>query len=195
MTRAFKWVLGGLAVLPALAAAEGGSLWSERSVALFADRKAMGVGDVVTVVIVESSSASNESQLQLTKKTSSTVDGKGSGALDFIPLFGGEIDTRKEHQGRGETTLSGRMTARVTAQITAVLPNGNLVIEGSRTVKINDDVDQISVRGVVRPEDVRADNTVLSTHLSEAQISYVGSGPGKHAARPGILTRILDLIF
>jgi len=67
------------------------------------------------------------------------------------------------------------MSARVTAEVKEIRPNGNLVIEGSRSVLINDDEDRISVRGVLRPEDIAADNTVLSTYLSEAQISYTGT--------------------
>jgi flagellar L-ring protein precursor FlgH len=83
----------------------------------------------------------------------------------------------------------------VTAEVIEIRPNGNLVIEGSRTVLINDDEDQITVRGVLRPEDIAADNTVLSTYLSEAQIAYTGNGPNDNATKQGIITRILDLIF
>ncbi len=171
------------------------SLWRDDTGRLFADRKALRVGDIVTVLVVEDAKASNQSQMKLTKDAKSDVSGQGSGFLDFIPLFGAKLGLKKEHQGKGQTTLSGKMTARVAAQVVEVRPNGNLVIEGSRTVKINDDEDRIAVRGVVRPEDIASDNTVLSTYLSEAQISYTGSGPGKHAAREGIIARILNFLF
>jgi len=184
-----------LAVSPAAAQEARGSLWDEGAVALFANRKATQVGDVVTVIIVEEASASNQTQMKLTKESSVDMSGQGSGKLDFIPLFGGQMDYKKEHQGKGQTSLSGQMSARVTAVVVEILPNGNFVIEGSRNVLINEDTDQITVRGVVRPEDIRADNTVLSTYLADARISYTGSGPGKNAGKQGIIARLLDLLF
>jgi flagellar L-ring protein precursor FlgH len=180
---------------PAPAEQATGSLWDEASVPLFANRKATAIGDVVTVIIVEEASASNQTQMKLTKENSVDMSGEGSGKLDFIPLFGGQFDYTKEHQGKGQTSLSGRMSARVTAMVVEILPNGNLVIEGSRNVRINEDTDQITLRGVVRPEDIRADNTVLSTYLADAQISYTGSGPSKNAGKQGIIARLLDLLF
>jgi flagellar L-ring protein precursor FlgH len=194
--------VAGLAIGPvgplnptAAAAGGNGSLWAEESGLLFANRKAMTVGDVVTVIVVEEASASNQSQLKVTKETSTDLGGKGSGKLDFIPFFSGGIDYKKEHQGKGQTSLSGRMTARVTATILEILPSGNYLIEGSRSVKINDDLDRITVRGIARPEDIQADNTILSTFLAEAQIAYVGSGPNKNAGKQGLISRILDLLF
>lgn len=172
-----------------------GSLWSEQGTLFFQQRKAMQIGDLVTVIIVEESSARNASEMKVSKESGAELGGQGSGKLDFIPLFGGQYDYKKEHQGKGETSLSGQMSARVTAEVREVLPDGNYVIEGSRSVKINDDLDRITVRGVVRPEDITAGNTVLSTYLAQAQIAYVGSGPGKNAARQGIIARILDLLF
>jgi flagellar L-ring protein precursor FlgH len=87
------------------------------------------------------------------------------------------------------------MTARITATVVAIRSNGNLVIEGSRKVRINEELDEITVSGVIRPEDIASDNTVLSTYIAEGQIGYRGAGPVKHAARQGIIARLLDLIF
>ncbi len=192
----FQTAARALCLAAALVAPAGAnSLWSDDSVHFFSNHKAMHVGDIVTVIIVEQSSASNKSELKLTKETSNKLEGSGTDKLDFIPLMSGGIDYQKEHQGKGETTLNGRMNARVTAEVKEIRPNGNLVIEGSRSVLINDDEDRISVRGVLRPEDIAADNTVLSTYLSEAQISYTGDGPNDNATRQGLITRILDLLF
>lgn len=187
----------GLGLLLALAGepAAAESLWNDYSINLFSNNKAMVVGDIVTVIIVEDASATNQTQMKLTKESKINLGGQGSGTLDFIPLFGGKLNYKKEQDGKGQTTLKGKMNARVTAEVVEILPNGNLIIEGSRTVQINEDVDEITVRGVIRPEDIAADNTVLSTYLSEAQISYTGSGPNKHSSRQGIIARILDLIF
>lgn len=200
-TAFFKALL--TAILPAavlLAAAchspaGAGSLWSDESINLFSNHKAMHIGDIVTVIIVESSSASNQSQTKLTKETTNDLTGSGAGQLDFIKLFSASMDYSKEHQGKGQTTLNGSMNARLTAEIIEIRPNGNLVVEGSRMVQVNEDVDEITLRGVIRPEDIAADNTVMSTFLSEAQISYTGSGPNKNAGRQGLISRILDLLF
>ncbi len=175
--------------------ARADSLWSEMSINLFSNHKAMHVGDILTVIIVEDASASNQTQVKLTKESKTDLAGQGSGKLDFIPLLGGKMTYKKEHQGKGQTTLSGKMNARLTVTVVEIRPNGNLVIEGSRKVRINEDVDEITVQGVIRPEDIAADNTVLSTYISEGQIGYAGSGPGKHAGRQGIILRFLDLIF
>ncbi len=178
-----------------VAAQSDGSLWRDTSALFFAQRKASQIGDLVTVIIVEDASATNKSQLQVSKVNKTDLSGEGSGKLSFLPIFGGTLDYNKNQQGKGQTTLSGQMTARVTAEVIEILPDGNYMIEGSRSVKINDDLDRITVRGVVRPEDIRADNSVLSTYLAQAQIAYVGSGPGKNAARQGLISRILDLLF
>jgi flagellar L-ring protein precursor FlgH len=171
------------------------SLWSDDSVNLFSNHKAMHVGDIVTIIIVEDASASNQSQMKLTKESNADLDASGSGSLDFIPLLGGKLDYTKEQQGKGQQTLAGKMNARVTATVIEIRPNGNLVVEGSRQVVINDETDQITVAGVIRPEDIAADNTVLSTYLSEGQISYTGTGALKQAGQQGLIARFLDLLF
>jgi flagellar L-ring protein FlgH len=171
------------------------SLWNVKSVNLFSNNKAMRIGDIVTVIVVEDASASSQSQTKLTKESEISANGTAAGALDFIPLFSGKVDYTKDQQGKGQTSLGGKMSARVTAEVVEIHPNGNLVIEGSRMVEINEDVDQITIRGVIRPQDIASDNTVLSTYMSDAQVSYTGSGPSKQAGRQGLIARLLDLVF
>lgn len=190
-----NWISTAVLLLGLAATCEAESMWDDESVNLFSNHKARQVGDIVTVIIVEDASASSQSQTKLTKESKSDLTGTGSGQLDFIRLFGASMDYSKEHQGKGQTTQSGKMKARITAEIIEIRPNGNLVVEGSRLVKINEDVDEITLRGVIRPADIAADNTVLSTYLSEAQIAYTGSGPNKNTGRQGLIARILDLIF
>ncbi len=171
------------------------SLWNRSSTHFFSNHKAMHVGDIVTVIIVEDASASNQNQTKLTKETATDLSTTASGKLDFLPILGGKIDYKKEHQGKGQTTMNGKMNARITATIVEIRPNGNLVIEGSRQVQINEDTDEIKIRGVIRPEDIAADNTILSTYLSEGQVSYTGSGPGKNTGQQGLIARLMDLLF
>ncbi len=85
------------------------------------------------------------------------------------------------------------MEATISVTVKQVLPNGSLLLEGTRQVTVNDDAQTITVSGTVRPEDVRADNTVLSMYMADAKITYVGEGPT--AQRPGIVTRIVQTPF
>ena len=119
--------------------------------------------------------------------------GPGLGLLDFIPLAkAGAKDGRK---AGGRNVQGGTFSARMTSQVVEVLPNGNLVIEGSQSLVVNRENQEITVRGIVRPQDIAADNTVLSTYISDASISYQGSGSLGTQQKPGIITQILNWIF
>ncbi len=161
-------------------------------VSLYADHRARRVGDIVTIIITESSKASKSSATQTSKKS-----GTKGGLSDFFGLGGMPVkmgvDAGSDYTGSGTTTRSGNMEAKITAFVKQVLPNGTLVLEGTRQVTVNDDIQIITISGVVRPEDVRADNSVLSMHMADAKIEYVGEGPT--AQKPGIVTRILQTPF
>jgi flagellar L-ring protein precursor FlgH len=97
--------------------------------------------------------------------------------------------------GGGVTRRQGNLTARITANVIEVDASGLLVVEGTRKVKVNGEEEKIVLRGKLRPEDVRPDNTVLSTFVADASIEFTGHGSLDNAARPGIVTRILNWIF
>src|SRR5690606_40090483 len=87
---------------------------------------------------------------------------------------------------RGSRTRGGSLNARMTAQVVDVLPNGNLLIEGRQTIIVNEE-EQISVvSGIVRPQDIAPDNTVLSTFIADATITYSGTGPIAEKQKPGL---------
>jgi len=181
---------------PSAAQGTGASLWDDAAGNRYANRKAVRIGDLITVLVIESSEGSNRSSLKTKKE--STIDangGPGRGPLGFLPIFNAKTSVKDEMDGSGATSVSGQLTAKITVQVIEVRPNGNLVIEGSRLVNVNGDEDRITLHGVVRPEDIRADNTVLSTYLSEARIAYQGKGPTKSAARRGVLLRIVSWFF
>ena len=121
--------------------------------------------------------------------------GPGTGAFGFLPDFKAKGGVKNELDGTGQTVIQGQLSTKITASVVEVRPNGHLVIEGSRLIAVNKDEDQITLHGVVRPEDIAADNTVLSTYLAEARISYNGKGPVRGAAHRGIFNRILSWIF
>lgn len=187
--------LGLLTLLASLVVADvalAASLWQDSQGSIFMDTKARNVGDLVTIIIVERTQASQSSETS-TGKDASVELGPGLGVLDFIPLAkAGAKDGRRVG---GKNVQGGSLSARMTSQVVEVLTNGNLVIEGNQSLVVNRENQEITVRGIVRPQDIAADNTVLSTYISDASISYQGSGSLGTQQRPGIITQILNWIF
>jgi flagellar L-ring protein FlgH len=172
------------------------SLWSDEGGNRYSNRKAMHVGDLITVIVTESSQGTNRSSLKTKKESKVDAEGgPGQGTLGFLPHFQAKTGIKDELDGSGQTTLSGQLTTKITAQVIEIRPNGHLIIEGSRMISVNGDEDRITLHGVARPEDIRADNTIYSTYLAEARISYNGKGPVKSAAHRGLLLRVLSWFF
>jgi len=161
-------------------------------VSLYADHRARHVGDIVTIIVVESSKATKSTATQTSKKSESSGSLSDFFGLGELPLSMG-ANAGSGYAGTGNTSRSDSMEAKISAIVKQVLPNGNLVLEGTRQVTVNDDVQTITVSGIVRPKDVGANNSILSIYLADAQIKYVGDGP--MAQRPGIITRILQTPF
>ncbi len=183
-------------VLAGSAAAGGeGSLWSDRK-DFFTNRKAKDVGDVVTILIDEQALAGSQARTKTESASAQSVSAPdGKGILGFIDLFSGGLSTDDSFEGKGETSRSGSLRARMSATIVEVLPNGNLMVQGSREVIINQEKQRLTLTGMVRPEDVNANNTVMSTFLADARITYDGKGTVHGAQRRGIVTRILSFLF
>jgi flagellar L-ring protein precursor FlgH len=158
---------------------------------LFADHEAHKVGDILTVLIVETTEAQKST---LTKtKTGSQNTASSSGRLDFLKMW--DLDAQNQSNGEGSTQRSGDLRARITVRITEVDANGLLIVEGVRSVKVNGEEEKITLHGAVRPRDVGPDNTVLSTFLADASIAYSGQGVLANAERPGIITRVFNWLF
>jgi len=178
-----------------------GSLWASSSGSLFADLKAHKIGDVVTITISEQSNASKAAATSASRDkefsgqfTFAGVGVNGSaqkGAVNFGP-YNGKFSNA--FTGSGQTTQADSMTAYMTATVVDVLPNGNMVIRGSRWTKVNDELQQIVLEGVVRPADITRNNSVLSQNVAEAKIFLVGKGPVAQHQKPGWLGQILDFV-
>jgi flagellar L-ring protein precursor FlgH len=158
---------------------------------LYADHAAKRVGDILTVLIVESTSASKTASTET--KTSTANDGSGLGHFDFFDLW--NLQAENASQGEGTTRRRGDLQARITVRVTEIDANGLLVLEGTRSVLVNGEEERIVLRGSVRPADVQADNTVLSTFLADATIEYTGEGVLTSAEKPGLITRLMNWIF
>lgn len=184
-----------------------GSVWRDDAILndLFADLKARRVGDIVTISVVETSSASNQADTNTSRSSSLSMqlsnllgleDNKrfpaGSGFDPFGSITG---STNNSFTGSGLTQRSGNLAATITARVTDVLPNGNLKILGRREITINNEKQFIALSGIIRPQDISSENVVLSTYISDARIAYTGSGVVNDRQNSGWLVRVLDTVW
>jgi flagellar L-ring protein FlgH len=163
---------------------------------LFSDQSALRVDDILTILIVESAKAGTESKTNTGKTQSFGVESNGgTGALRFLPKFGGSGSADIGYDGKGATSRTGSLNATIAVRVTKVLDNGNLVIEGTKVVEVNDEKGLIKVTGIVRPRDIQPNNFIYSSSIADAQITYSGKGAVNDGHRPGILARIINWIF
>ncbi|MDD5569325.1 MAG: flagellar basal body L-ring protein FlgH [Candidatus Pacebacteria bacterium] len=163
---------------------------------LYTAHRAMRVDDVVTVLVTESAKAGSQSGTNASKSNDVNVNGvKGTGLLGFFPAFGASAGNKINYDGQGSTSRQGSLDAQITARVIKVLDNGNLVIDGSKTVEINEEKEVIKVSGIVRPQDIGPTNIVYSYNIADAQITYSGKGTVKNAERPGIIAKFFNWLF
>ena len=169
------------------------SLWPvELRGSLYADQRARAVGDLLTVIIVQSSVASHEAESE-TNKSASASASQGTGLLSLFPDLG--FGAKRSTSGSGSTVSKTQFADRMTARVTEVLPNGALKIEGVRSTVINAEKMELKLTGIVRPQDVSPDNTVLSSNLADEQLQWSGKGPIAEKQRPGLISRLLHFLF
>ena len=210
MNKEFKAAIIGLIILLialiSAASAEAESLFNERGVSLFKDHRARMVGDIVTILVIESTSAKNEGTSKFSKKIDMKGGVKAEGVFDYLfpspkffepiePLKALDIDPEESFDGDGETSSDNTFTTRITATIIDILPNGNFVLEGRRNIKVNEDKQEVVLKGVIRPQDITPFNTILSTQIADAEIFYTGDGPVSRRNKPGIITKLFNWIF
>jgi flagellar L-ring protein precursor FlgH len=199
--RIVSYIVSGLAVVTFLSAAV--TAGSEpppatgNSVSLYSDMKASRVGDVISVIIQEQNSASKNSQTATRKQNKAAVKGAATtGALrGLFPGADGSLDLNNQYSGQGSTTRTGQLTSRMSVRVMDVLPNRDLVVEGSKTLEINEDIEVVTLSGIVRPSDISSSNTVYSYQVGNAKFTYKGTGALSQAQRPGLLTRIINWIL
>jgi len=178
----------------------GGSIYSRsRNMSLFLDRRARQVGDTITVSLLEQTDATKQSSTSTAKDQSSSVPGVtlfGRGVTkDGIPILETSIDSEQEFSGSGSSSQSNRLTGNITVTVSDVLANGNLLVRGEKWVTINQGEEFIRVTGVIRPEDIGADNSIPSFKLADARITYSGKGALADANRMGWLGRLFQSVL
>lgn len=186
----------------------GNSIWQDQSADLFRDTRAVKIGDVVTVKISVKDKASLDNSTNRKRESSRGLSGsydfalagesllrgtgldrKGNGSLNSN--FGGTTST----DSKGAIERSESIDMLVAAIVTDVLPNGNLVIAGSQEVRVNHEVREVKVAGLVRPRDISTDNVISSDKIAEARISYGGRGRIMEVQQPGWGHQIVDVIW
>ncbi len=192
-----------LVTAAAVTSVSADSLWTapgsgER--AMTADRKASQVGDILTVVVQESAStqSSQTTKTNSAAKVSAGVEqwlfptsassfGTHNGSLPGVKLGGSN-----DFSGGGQISASQNLNARAAVLVTAVLPNGNLVIEGARRVTFDGETQHVVLHGVVRSEDVSSGNIVFSSNIADARVEFINEGMLSDANKKGWLTKLYD---
>lgn len=157
--------------------------------AIASDIKAAGIGDAVTIVIFENASASNRVTNRSSKQTQ-LQGGLSAGSIDER----GSLDFGGGFTGTGEVSRSEQLVARITAQVTGIAPNGDMLIEGQHNMLINGENRNIRIRGRIRPVDIMSDNSVISSRIADAEINFDGKGFVSRSAKPGLLNRIFSFL-
>jgi flagellar L-ring protein precursor FlgH len=182
----------------------GGSLWQGSSSGLAEDFRARSKGDVVTVVITEQASASKQATTDTVRTTALSagipnlmgLETSMTGIKNWMDLSNLlNANTSSKYDGSGSTTRTENLSATITARVIDVLTNGNLLIEGRRNIMVNHEDQIIILEGTVRPQDISTDNTVNSSQIADARITYSGKGIVSDRQSPGWLMNIIDKVW
>jgi flagellar L-ring protein precursor FlgH len=192
-----------LALLVASPLTRGQSLWQEGAARnMVADKRATHVGDILSILIQESNTANRQNNTKTSK--ASNIDASLQAFL-YSPAASGLLTKKgqlpalkttaaQSFDGGGQINNSEKITARIAVRVIDVLPNNNLVIEGTRKVSFSGETQDAVLRGVVRAEDVMANNTIYSYNIAEATIKYVSSGTITDNQRKGWFTKIWEKV-
>jgi len=168
-----------------------GSIYnSGLGIALFEDAKARRVGDILTILLVEETSGQNSMDNSVSSSTELNLD---------TPIFGGQSEPDFNYEVGGDNTFEGssgssqsnRLSGSIAVTVHQVLPNGNLVVEGEKQIRINQANEYVKLQGVVRPIDIGTSNTLYSTQVADARITYAGRGTNSQSNTPGWASKII----
>lgn len=183
------WAAAFIGLFPP-GAAHGEEKTLDSMPSLVSDLRAHGVGQNVTVLIYEQAQSSTSAGTTTTKSMDVSGQIKTTDDLNL-----GGVSLENNAKGEGSINRTGSLMASVSATVTEVLPTGELDIRGEQRIEFNNEIQFIKVSGHIRPEDIRADNTVLSSRIADAQITYVGDGLLGSRQKPGWITRFFNWLF
>jgi flagellar L-ring protein precursor FlgH len=187
---------------PEVASYNANSLWRNGSRAFFKDQRAARVGDILTISVnfTDKANLSNETVRNRTSK-------EDSGISDFIgaqtitqahKILPGKLlttDSTSQYDGKGTVDRKENLQTNVAAVVTQVLPNGNLVVEGKQEIRVNFEIRELIVAGIVRPEDIQSDNTIDSSKIAQARIAYGGRGQITDFQQPRYGQQVTDILL
>jgi len=188
-------------VVPVKETAPDGAIFGRAQTGFFlGDRRAQRVGDVLTIVLSETTAASKSNDASLTRKGSETIALPGAlfgaGALNIPAVRSGALDMSDDSKfnGTGAANQSNSLNGRLTVVVTRVYENGNLWVQGQKMLTLNQGEEYVRVEGLVRPEDIGPGNTVDSSRIGQAKISYTGAGAIHDVTKQGWFGRFFNLV-
>ncbi len=188
---------------PEVASYNANSLWRNGSRAFFKDQRAARIGDILTITVnfTDNANLSNETVRNRTSK-------EDSGITDFIgaktlgaqaqKVLPGKLlttDSTSQYDGKGTVDRKENLKTNVAAVVTQLLPNGNLVVEGKQEIRVNFEIRELIVAGIVRPEDIQSDNTIDSSKIAQARIAYGGRGQITDVQQPRYGQQVMDVLL
>ena len=187
---------------PEVASYSPNSLWRSGSRAFFKDQRAARVGDILTITvnITDKAAIANETQRSRTNSEDSGVTNfLGSQTITQAnKILPGRIltaDSTASSDGKGSVNRQEALQTNVAAVVTQILPNGNLVVEGKQEIRVNYEIRELIVAGIVRPEDIQSDNTIDSSKIAQARIAYGGRGQITDVQQPRYGQQVLDVLL
>jgi flagellar L-ring protein precursor FlgH len=184
---------------PPVPRTDGAIYQAGQQMELFADLKARRVGDILTIKLNESTAASKNAETKTSKATAvantgPTIFGKTI-TTKGVPILNTSMTGSDSFDGNGAVTQSNSLAGSLTVTVTDVQANGNLVVQGDKTLKLNQGDEYVHIAGVIRPADIATDNTVTSDKIADAHISYSGKGVVDSTNRMGWLARFFNSPF
>ncbi len=162
--------------------------------ALYEGSRARRIGDPLTIVLVENTSASKSSSSKLDSGGGFGLTPPTTGALSLFKGTDATVSGTRNFSGKGSADQSNSLTGEVSVTVVAVYPNGTMLVQGQKRVTLNRGDEFVQIKGIVRSADISADNRVLSTRVADARIAYTGKGDVARAGRQGWLSRFFSVI-
>lgn len=194
---------------PAPKRAEAASLWKNETAGFFGDRRAVNVGDILTILIEIDDEAQLRNASERERESANTVDGStflgyeskldrilpGIGAGDLPSRSIVDLSSESESSGEGSINRQEKISLKVAAMVVRVLENGNMVVAGRQEVKVNNELRELRVAGIIRPVDIGMDNAIPYDRIAEARITYGGRGQLSRVQQPRYGEDVLDVIL
>ncbi len=158
-------------------------------VSLYEDRKAHRVGDIITITLSERTAARKQAENEISKSSNVSIANPTLGGLNTGVDLGVNMSGNRGFNGEADANQSNSLTGSITVTVAEVLPNGILRVRGEKWITLNNGDELIRISGLVRGDDVGPDNTVLSTRVADARITYSGRGAFANASQPGWLSQ------